>query len=156
MLDPDLKIPESVGGTAIKKIGTGAYSNFKVKDPAATFYVPYKVELLSNDEEDKTTELTTDENGKVALTALPDKDACTTFEGWFTEAAGGAKVVVHRRLPRTLSYTHTGLLAMILRRLQELNLQQTLTATSNTGTTRSAISTISTVQLVSKLKRLTQ
>ena len=44
--------------------GTGAYTNFKVKDPAATFYVPYKVELLSNDEDAKTTELTTDENGK--------------------------------------------------------------------------------------------
>ena len=75
-----------------QRSGTGAYSNFKVKDPAATFYVPYKVELLSNDEEDKTTELTTDENGKVVLTALPDKDACTTFEGWFTEATGGTKV----------------------------------------------------------------
>ena len=25
--------------------GTGAYTNFKVKDPATTFYVPYKVEL---------------------------------------------------------------------------------------------------------------
>ena len=72
--------------------GTGAYTNFKVKDPAATFYVPYKVELLSNDEDAKTTELTTDENGKVTLNALPDKDACTTFEGWFTAKTGGTKV----------------------------------------------------------------
>ena len=72
--------------------GAGVYSNFKVKDPAATFYVPYKVELLSNDEDAKTTELTTDENGKVTLNALPDKDACTTFEGWFTAKTGGTKV----------------------------------------------------------------
>ncbi|ASS37232.1 leucine-rich repeat protein [Mogibacterium pumilum] len=72
--------------------GTGAYSNFKVKDPAATFYVPYKVELLSNDEDAKTTELTTDENGKITLNALPDKDVCTAFEGWFTAKTGGVKV----------------------------------------------------------------
>ena len=72
--------------------GTGEYTNFKVNDPSATFYVPYRIELLSNDETAGKKVVLTDEDNKAVLGALPDKDACTKFDGWYTAASGGTKV----------------------------------------------------------------